>query len=320
MIHTTRTPRARHSVRHHLVAVAALAGGLVLLSMSGAALPAPPSEPTAWLEWWSTTDPALALGAVLRLISIGLSAYLLLVTTLDLIGVAIGLRPLSRLARRLAPSAWRAVVLRPVAAGTLAVPTLFAPALTAMPVMAQEVEAPESIAGEPITLTMTWGGSTEDPPESTTTTAPTSPTVTPDPTPPTPIPPASVPPTSVPPTSVEPTEATATATPIDALPVAPPVSPAATASPEETADHLDAPPLSHPGDAHVHVVRPGDSFWRIAEERVAADIGRAPHANEVRVYWRALINANEDRLPVPGNPDVIYPGAELRLPDLRQTG
>jgi nucleoid-associated protein YgaU len=53
------------------------------------------------------------------------------------------------------------------------------------------------------------------------------------------------------------------------------------------------------------VVRPGDSFWSIAEDEAEGDVAS---------YWRALIDANRDRLVDPGNPDLLYPEQVLRLP------
>ena len=35
---------------------------------------------------------------------------------------------------------------------------------------------------------------------------------------------------------------------------------------------------------------------------------------EVTTYWRALIEANRDRLVDPSNPDLLYPDQVLRLP------
>jgi hypothetical protein len=351
VIRTTDAPRpVRHSVRHHLVALAVLTLALRLLAASGAALPAPPSDPGAWLDWWTATEPALALGAVLRLLAMGLCGYLLLLTTLDLLGLVLHWHPMSRLARRLAPAAWRAVVLRPVAMGTLAVPTLFAPALSAPPVMAEVAEVPDHASGEPITLTMTWVGPAEEVPP--TTVSPT--TVPPTTVPPSTVPPPAMPPTTVPLTDVPPTTepgppvpapATLVAEPVDATaaaPTPPPTleievveatpsgtsttapspAPTAPAPADETAEHLDAPPLGTPPGSQgaVHVVRPGESFWSIAEARAAAEVGRSPTANEVRLQWRALIAANEDRLPAPGNPDLLYPGMVLDLPTVGRAG
>lgn len=69
-----------------------------------------------------------------------------------------------------------------------------------------------------------------------------------------------------------------------------------------------------PSLAIEHVVRPGDHLWGIAEEQVALRLGRAPTDREVHGYWRALIDANRDRLVVPGDPDLIMPGQVLTLP------
>ena len=51
---------------------------------------------------------------------------------------------------------------------------------------------------------------------------------------------------------------------------------------------------------------PGDSFWSIAVDEAAS-------ATSSR-YWRALIDANRDRLVDPSNPDLLYPDQVLRLP------
>jgi len=55
-------------------------------------------------------------------------------------------------------------------------------------------------------------------------------------------------------------------------------------------------------------VRPGDSLWTIAARRL-------PHATDATVgaAWRAIARANADRLGP--DPDLIYPGTLLRLPD-----
>ncbi len=66
----------------------------------------------------------------------------------------------------------------------------------------------------------------------------------------------------------------------------------------------------------VWVVAPGDSFWSIATERVAEQLGRRPGCREVAPYWSRLIRDNLDRLPVPGDPDLLFPGDRLRLPPL----
>ena len=74
-----------------------------------------------------------------------------------------------------------------------------------------------------------------------------------------------------------------------------------------------APPASGgaPG-ATEHVVVAGESEWSIASDRVAAASGapRAPSA--VAGYWAKVERANAARAP---DPDLIYPGQVLVLPD-----
>ena len=53
------------------------------------------------------------------------------------------------------------------------------------------------------------------------------------------------------------------------------------------------------------IVKPGDSFWVIAESL-------APH--EVDSTWRRLIAANRDRLVDRDNPDLLLPGQTLVVP------
>ena len=67
--------------------------------------------------------------------------------------------------------------------------------------------------------------------------------------------------------------------------------------------------------ATTHTVAPGDTFWSIAEDVVRTD-GRAPSDHDVVSYWHALIDRNRDRLRVPGEPDLIFPGQVFELPPL----
>ncbi|MGI8574516.1 MAG: LysM peptidoglycan-binding domain-containing protein [Egibacteraceae bacterium] len=62
-------------------------------------------------------------------------------------------------------------------------------------------------------------------------------------------------------------------------------------------------------------VRPGDHFWAIAEAIVTnarPDAGQ----EEVAGYWLRLVEANRQRLPDPGNPDLVLPGMMVSLPPL----
>jgi nucleoid-associated protein YgaU len=63
-------------------------------------------------------------------------------------------------------------------------------------------------------------------------------------------------------------------------------------------------------------VQPGDNFWRLAENRLRELTGREPSDSEVAPYWVTVVEANRDRIRS-GNPDLIYPGEVVLLPDLR---
>ena len=67
--------------------------------------------------------------------------------------------------------------------------------------------------------------------------------------------------------------------------------------------------------AAEHVVSAGESFWSIAEEHILA---LDPHAGEARIaaYWHRLQHANLDRMPIKDQPDMLYAGIHLRLPDV----
>ncbi len=61
-------------------------------------------------------------------------------------------------------------------------------------------------------------------------------------------------------------------------------------------------------------VAPGESFWTIAEEQVAAARRRPVRPDELVPYWRAVIDANRHRLVDADDPDLILPGQVLELP------
>ena len=57
------------------------------------------------------------------------------------------------------------------------------------------------------------------------------------------------------------------------------------------------------------VVAPGDNLWRISARHLA-DLG---DDRPVGPYWRRVVEANRPHLRS-GDPDLIYPGEEIRLP------
>lgn len=70
------------------------------------------------------------------------------------------------------------------------------------------------------------------------------------------------------------------------------------------------------GHTPVHEVVPGESFWSIAADRVGAVSAHAPTDGQITTYWRRLIAANADRLAVPEDPDLIFPGQRFVLPEV----
>jgi hypothetical protein len=87
-------------------------------------------------------------------------------------------------------------------------------------------------------------------------------------------------------------ESTATSTTLSAPPPAPAEAPPAPAPPSITSEV---------------VVQPGQSFWSIAVDQTGE--------RNVVEYWRALIEANRDRLVDPANPDLVFAGQRFLLPD-----
>lgn len=75
---------------------------------------------------------------------------------------------------------------------------------------------------------------------------------------------------------------------------------------------IDLRPVERP--LRRHVVAGGESFWSIAERTVRESGGRI---SDVARYWELLIDSNEDRLPVAGMPDLLFPGTVLVLPPVQ---
>lgn len=61
-------------------------------------------------------------------------------------------------------------------------------------------------------------------------------------------------------------------------------------------------------------IRPGEHLWRVAEVMVGSGGGDRPDIASVARYHQRLIAANADRLPVPGNADLVFPGTVLTCP------
>jgi hypothetical protein len=84
-------------------------------------------------------------------------------------------------------------------------------------------------------------------------------------------------------------------------------------NPTQPAQPAPAPPPPTEANRGV-VVAKGDSMWTIARDELAARLGRTPTVAEIDPYWRALIEANRDRLVDRADPSLIYSGQTFVLP------
>ena len=64
----------------------------------------------------------------------------------------------------------------------------------------------------------------------------------------------------------------------------------------------------------VVTVEPGDHFWRLAENQLAAAWGRQPTDTEIAPYWSQVVEQNLDRLAPPHDPNLIYPNQTFVMP------
>lgn len=80
------------------------------------------------------------------------------------------------------------------------------------------------------------------------------------------------------------------------------------AVPAATVTHAEP----RPGTAYV--VQRGDSLWAIASRALEAERGVRPPSAEVAAYWKRIYGAN--RQVVGADPDLIFPGQRLALPEV----
>jgi nucleoid-associated protein YgaU len=241
--------------------------------------------------------------ALLRLVTLGAGAYLLVILTVALVGRALGHRPTFTLAARLTP------------------PSLRSGLALATAGVALTVSAGAAGAAGPSAPTLRWTGPPSTLPS-------TTPPVLRWTGPPIPSPSTTPPvlrwtgPAGTPPSTTAPalpwTEPASSSTTVTA-----PSAPARPASPSTTSVRQDSPPPSVAGrdrsdrESASYVIRPGDSFWNIAATRLRGG-GSEPQLDDESVahYWRLLLRANRRDLPVPGQPDILFPGDRIELPPL----
>jgi hypothetical protein len=136
------------------------------------------------------------------------------------------------------------------------------------------------------------------------------------PTPVSAVPVTSVPATLVPAPTVPATTAPATVpaptVPAPTVPVPTvPAVPSTTIPPPTTSPPAPAPSSATQSAVTVQV---GQSFWSIAQTVVTQRLGSVPTTARVTAFWGQLVAANGGHLPVPGNPNLIFPGSSIVVP------
>lgn len=330
-----------------------LATAHAALAAAGRVLPSPPT-PWAGGDlagWLTTTDPGVSAFALLRLLALAVAWYLTLVTALALLSRLSGIPRLISLADRVALPVVRRALHHAIGVG-LAVTIVGSsgPLLTGLaPAAAQPVTEPvvtmqviEDERGVPPEVRPSDDGVPTTGPEVQMVLleegpAPTRPAAAPDDTAPAPRTPGPVvadPPPSAPP-ATDAASVPGPTSPNDGSPTSPPPAPPAeadpAASPPAATTPTDPPvasgtdPLAGapaPADAAATseptttewTIRPGDHLWHVAEQTLHDAWQRPPTDAETAGYWRGLIADNRERLVDAGNPDLVFPGQQFRLP------
>jgi nucleoid-associated protein YgaU len=277
-------------------ALARLGVGLVVLETGlwalGAAVPGPPGswQIERWVGWVDLVGPAGVTMGLVRLLAMVACGYLLLVATVELAGRRLGAPRLLRAGRR----GWAPGVARLLgpAAGVGLLLCASGGMLAASPAGAAD---PAPVIMQVIS---TGPGVTASP--SSPSTAPTTPASSVSSTS------APPPPTGPPPTGPAPTPGAAPiagSAPTSPTPARPTPTDPATVQPDSAADQ-------------TWLIRPGDHLWHVSSSTLTRVWGTPPSNAEIAEYLDELIAANRDRLVVPGNADLVYPGQVFELPDV----
>ena len=329
---------------------------VALQHLGRGSLAGPPVSPRTWAAWFAGRDPLVASFALLRLAALALAGYLLTVTLLGTatrvlrlarLAAAIDLATLPSVRRIVESAAGVGLALSTTIvafAGSTVAHASVPPRDTGTMVTAPAPGATGDVSSQvPILRRLPGPGivgssSRGDAPVLRRLTVPSSPaTTSPAPTSPAPTSPA---------TSVSPR---GQATPADtrigvaddrgpvlhALPDQPaPAMKSLTESPSADAAappvlrwiSPDPPAVQTPtipattipvGATPITVtLRPGDHLWLVAERALTAADHQQPTNARIEHYWRALIDANRDRLADPANPDLVYAGQILLLPPI----
>jgi nucleoid-associated protein YgaU len=251
-----------------------------------------PAGPTEVLRWWSTAGPVIGAVALLRVAALIIGSYWLLLCSAVILARSCGrlmwlarlrLPGTNRLLRRAAgASMLGATVLAAAACGPGGANRTLSGHVPAPPVLVPVAGAPEPAAKGP-------QGPTRTGPQGVTRTAPPAEATT--------VPPAEA-------TTIPPAQATT-------IPPAEAVQPRPSPGPSP----LEEPAPSAGPVVNRWTVRPGDDLWSISESVLAARTGRRPDDRAVASLWLKVIEANRATLPDPANPDLIFAGEVIVVPD-----
>lgn len=278
-----------------LVWLGCLATAIVLLQWLGDGRLAVPSfgDPGAWRDWMAGTDPVRVTMAMLRLLAVAVAWYLTGVTSISVVARLIEAASLVRLADALAVGPVRVLVQQAVGVGLAASVLAVAVPTTGTATVEDQVAIMTPVAPHDATAVAASGLALRD----------EVPAPVPAPAPvavPTPV------------RSTAPVPAGGAG----AQPVADPGTPSLR---EVAADEVEAPVGQAPRQSlRERRIAAGDHFWAIAEEDVAAQLGRPGTEDEVLDHWETLLVLNADRLVVAGNADLLLPGQTIILPDVME--
>lgn len=293
-----------------LLGAGAITAALVAVGTGPLATP-PLLHPGAMGPWEARLGPLDAVFALLRVGALVAGGYVDAVLLLGAVAAVAGAPRGRRLALRLAPPPLRVLLVVAVAVSAAPVTAWASPAVAPPPAgaappasMLDPVDVPPAAAPAPVlhALGLTRRPAHRAEPASAPVLRPT----------PRRLPQApvlrSAPPAHVAPAPAVPSTSTAPA-PARRVEPRPAVRPRPTRAPGAGPALLVRSPRSD-----TWTVAPGESFWSIAADVVAGRVGHRPSDEEVARYWVALVRANAGRLPVPGDPDLLFAGDVLVLP------
>ena len=264
-----------------LVWLSALATGLVVFHALGQDGMAPPplTDPGAWGDWLAAREPAVAVAALLRLVVLALAWYLVGATTVGIVARLVRVAGLIRVA-----DALTLPMVRRLLQGALGVSLATAMVGASTAPVPRDLDAPRLVLAAEQTSTERAGDEHA--------------------------------------LSMRMVDPQAGDAGDEAR--GEPISMRLVEQEPEAADDVEVEPSAADVDEAdaaaaldpVHRVEAGESLWSIARDALADRWERTPSDAEVHGYWLQLIEHNRADLADPDNPDLIFPGDELALPEV----